>query len=273
MELNLDRDLIFFDIESTGLNVITDRIVQLAMIKYPKGGGAPVEYNQLINPGIPISEESMAVHGITPEMLRNKPSFLQVHEAVLDFIGKGDLAGYNSNRFDVPLLLEEFARCGVDFDLSRRRTIDIQRIFYKMEPRTLRAAYKFYCDKNLEGAHDALADVRATAEVLMGQLNVYHGVDLIDEEGGVTPHPVRNDMQALHEFTNDLRVIDATQKLRMDHNGVIVFNFGKYMHQPVGEVMFKDQQYYQWILNKEFSYQVKTLVKKEFKAYEKSISK
>ncbi len=273
MKFNLTRDLAFFDIESTGLNVLKDRIIQLAVVKYPKNGSEPIEYNRLINPGIPISEEAMAVHGITPDMLRNKPTFQQIAQEIYDFLDNADLVGYNSNRFDVPLLLEEFARVGIEFDLSRRRTIDVQRIFYKMEPRTLRAALKFYCNKELLDAHDALADVKATAEVLFGQLRMYENVDLIDEDGHIIEKPIKNDMQVLHEFTNDLRVLDATQKLRMDMNGVVVFNFGKYVNLPVGKSLYEDQQYFNWIVTKEFSHQVKTMVKKLVKEYEKSLEK
>ncbi|HEY5825967.1 MAG TPA: 3'-5' exonuclease, partial [Cyclobacteriaceae bacterium] len=175
MNLNLDRNLVFFDIESTGLNVIRDRIIQLAMIRYHKNGSPPVEKSYLINPGIPISAEAMAVHGITPQDVANKPIFQILAKEIFDFIGDADLAGYNSNRFDIPVLMEEFARVGLDFNLDNRRTIDVQRIFYRMEPRTLSAAYQFYCNKNIENAHDAMEDVRATIEVLDGQLKKYNG--------------------------------------------------------------------------------------------------
>ena len=272
MQFNLNRDLIFFDIESTGLNVVRDRIIQLGMIKYPKDGGEPIELEMLVNPGIPISEEAMGVHGISAKDVANKPVFAQVAQQILDFIGDGDLAGYNSNRFDVPLLMEEFARVGIEFDVSKRRTIDVQRIFYKMEPRTLSAALKFYTGKKMENAHDALADVRATVDVLRGQLERYKDVDLeIGDE--VIEAPVVNDMKALHNFTNDLKTIDATQRLKYNKDGVAVFNFGKYTNQPVGETIYKDRQYYHWILNKEFSSQVKQFVKKTLKEYEKSLEK
>lgn len=269
MKLNLTKPLVFFDVESTGLNVIRDRIVQIAMIKYPVGGGEPEEISMLINPGIPISEEAMSVHGITPKDLANKPVFQQVARKLLDFIGDADLAGYNSNRFDVPILMEEFARVGIEFDVSKRRTIDVQRIFYKMEPRTLSAALKYYCDKDLVDAHDALADVRATIDVFKGQIERYENVTVTDEEGNEAPSPVVNDMQQLHEFTNDLKTIDATQRLKYDNQGTVVFNFGKYNGKPVAEILYKDRQYYNWILNKEFSSQVKQIVKQLLKAYEK----
>lgn len=270
MKLNLDRDLCFFDLEATGLNVIRDRIVQIAIIKYFKKDKAPEELSMLINPGIPISEEAMEVHGITPKMLSNKPTFQQVADKLYDFIGNSDLAGYNSNRFDVPMLMEEFARVGIEFDTSKRRLIDVQRVFYKMEPRTLKAALKFYCGKELENAHDALADVQATVDVFKGQLERYEGVDFVDADGNLIDAPIKNDMQAIHDFTGDLRTIDATQRLKYNQDGVVVFNFGKYQGKPVAETLTKDRQYYSWILNKEFSSQVKQIVKRLVKEYGKA---
>lgn len=272
MEFNLERDLCFFDLEATGLNVLRDRIVQIAILKYKKEGGEPEAYNQLINPGVPIAEEAIAVHGITPEMVKNKPTFEQIADELNVFIGNSDLAGYNSNRFDVPMLMEEFARVGIEFSTDHRRTIDVQRIFYKMEPRTLRAAYKFYTGDTFENAHDAMADVRATVSVLQGQLKMYEGVDL-EEEKETIPAPVKNDMQALHEFTNDLNVLDATQRLKVTDDGTVVFNFGKYQNQPVGETLYRDKNYYHWIVDKEFSQQVKQLVKKLLQEYETKVAK
>ncbi|MFN4254454.1 MAG: exonuclease domain-containing protein [Saprospiraceae bacterium] len=269
MQLNLTRDLVFFDLETTGLNVIRDRIVQIGLVKLRKNGQPPEELSMLINPGIPISEESMSIHGITPKDLANKPTFQKVAQKIWDFIGDADLAGYNSNRFDVPMLMEEFARVGMEFDISRRRLIDVQRIFYKMEPRTLKAAYRLYCEKELTDAHDALADVRATVEVFQGQLKKYDGVDLLDEDGNTIPAPIKNDIQALHDFTNDLNFVDATQKIRVDHNGVAVFNFGKFVGQPVKEVLKQEKNYAGWILEKEFSSQVKQYIRQVAKEIER----
>lgn len=262
MNFNLTKPLCFFDVEATGLNVIRDRIIQIGIIKYFPDNREPEELEMLINPGIPISEEAMAVHGITPKMLSNKPTFVQVAQQLFDFIGNADLAGYNSNRFDIPILMEEFARVGMEFDMSKRRSIDVQRIFYKMEPRTLSAALKYYCDQEIENAHDAMADVRATVAVLQGQMKRYEGVTYKNEDGEEIKDPIKNDVQAIHDFTNDLKTIDATQRLRYDSNGEIVFNFGKYNGQSVAKVIAKDKQYYHWILNKEFSSQVKQIVKK-----------
>ncbi|WP_282781866.1 3'-5' exonuclease [Phaeodactylibacter xiamenensis] len=268
MDFNLDRDLIFFDLEATGLSVVRDRIIQIAMVKYPKKGGEPQELSMLINPGIPISEEAMEVHGITPKDVANKPTFQQVAEEIYNFIGNADLAGYNSNRFDIPMLMEEFDRVGIEFSIDNRRTIDVQRIFYKMEPRNLKAAVRFYCNKEMENAHDALADVYATIDVFKGQLEKYRGVDYEDDDGNITPTPVTNDMQVVHDFTNDLRYVDATQKMKYDVDGSIVFSFGKYNGKPVGETLSKDKQYFNWILNKEFSSQVKQIVKRLVREYE-----
>lgn len=271
MTFNLDKDLIFFDLEATGLNVMRDRIIQIALIKYPKGGGDPVEFEMLINPSMIISEEAMGVHGITAKDVANKPTFPQVAQKIYDFIGDSDLAGYNSNRFDVPMLMEEFDRAGIDFDVSKRRLLDMARIFYKMEPRTLSAAVKFYTGKRMENAHDAMADVHATINVFKGQLEKYAERDFEDKDGNITEKPIRNDMQAVHEFTNDLRHVDVTQRLKYDMNGVIVFNFGKYQNQPAAEVLYKDRNYYNWIMTKEFSVQVKRTVEKLFKDYDKKM--
>lgn len=269
MNFNLDRDIVFFDLESTGLNVVRDRIIQIAMVKYHKGGQSPAELSMLINPGIPISEEAFRVHGIKPQDLSNKPVFSQVGQKIYDFIGDADLAGFSSNRFDIPLLMEEFDRIGIDFNVDQRRTIDVQRIFYRMEPRTLSAALKFYTGKKMEDAHNAMADVKATIEILKGQLSMYEGVDLEDENGNIIPNPVKNDIAALDAFSNDLNTIDATQRLKKNEQGEIVFNFGKYINQPVAQVFAADKNYYNWILNKEFSSQVKKIVKKIYKENEK----
>jgi DNA polymerase-3 subunit epsilon len=273
MNLNLDKDLCFFDIESTGLNVLRDRILQLAIIKFQKNSNQPEELSMLINPGVPISEEAFQVHGISAKDLSNKPVFAQVADKIFKFIGDADLAGYNSNRFDIPMLVEEFARVGIDFDIAKRRTIDVQRIFYKMEPRTLKAAVRFYCQKDLINAHDALSDVRATISVFEGQLEKYVGKEVENEDGLLGPSPITPDIQQLHDFTNDLRFLDATQKLRVEKDGTVVFNFGKYEGKPAGEVLYKDKNYYNWIITKEFSTQVKQAVKSLLKDYVSKMEK
>lgn len=267
MEFNLEKDIVFFDLEATGLNVVRDRIVQIALIKYSKGNPEPQELEMMINPGMPISPEAMAVHGITPEMLRNKPTFEQVAQQIFDFIGDADLSGYNSDRFDVPMLMEEFNRAGLELSLENRNLIDIQKIFYRMEPRTLKAAYKVFCGEELVDAHDALADVRATVAVFKGQLAKYKDVDYEDGDGFVTKAPINNDIKSIAQFLDDGKTVDVTQKMRYDQNGQIVFNFGKYVGKPVAKTLYEDRQYLNWILEKEFSAQVKQTVKRIVKEY------
>lgn len=269
--LELDRDLVFFDIESTGLNIIRDRILQIALIKYSKGKSEPDEKMLLINPGVPIAEEAFAVHGIGPEQLRNKPTFAEVARELYEFIGDADLGGYNSNRFDVPMLMEEFARAGYEFDISQRRLLDMQTIFYKMEPRTLRAALRYYTGKEIENAHDALADVRATIDVFNGQLDMYEGKEWIDPDGNRLPSPVVRNAAALHEFTKNQGVADATHRLKYDKNGDLLFNFGINAGKLVGKTLYHDRNYLNWMLNKDFSSQVKQMIKKETKKYQAAL--
>jgi len=273
MKFNLSKDIVFFDIEATGLNVVKDRIIQLAMIKYRPGADEAEEWTSLINPGpVMISEEAYRVHGISAQMVANKPRFEQLADKIWDFIGDADLGGYNSDRFDIPMLMEEFARAGKDFNLENRNTVDAQKIFYKMEPRTLSAAYRLYCGKELENAHDALEDVRATVEVLKGQIEKYKDAEYIDQDGNVHPGVIKNDMNALASFTNDSRTVDVTQRLKYNNNGEIIFNFGKYNGQKVVDVLSRDRQYYNWILEKDFSVQVKQIVRKIIKDYASSNS-
>jgi DNA polymerase-3 subunit epsilon len=259
---NLERDIVFFDIESTGLNIVKDRIIQIALIKYSKSGCEPQELTMLVNPGIPISEEAYQVHGISNEDVRNKPTFQQVGQKIYDFIGQADLAGYNSDRFDIPMLIEEFHRIGIDFDITPKRLIDVQKIFYKMEPRTLKAAYKFYCDKDLDDAHNALADVRATIEVFMGQIKKYKDVDYVDGDGNVTLAPIKNDIKQIADFIKDEAAIDITQRLKLNGKSEIIFNFGKYSGREVKEVFKIEPSYFHWMMEKDFSAQVKQIISK-----------
>lgn len=257
---NTDRDLVFFDIESTGLNVMKDRILQIALIKYPKGSSVPEEFSTLINPGIPISEEAYAVHGISNEMVRNKPTFSQLADKIFQFIDNADLSGYNSDRFDIPMLMEEFARCGMSFDVDKRNLIDVQKIFYKMEPRTLKAAYKLYCDGDLSDAHDALADTKATVEVLKGQIKKYSDADYVDGDGQITSKPIQNDIKKIAKFLADDNNLDVTQRLKLNTSRQVVFNFGKYSGQIVSEVFVQEPNYYHWMMEKDFSAQVKQII-------------
>lgn len=274
MKLNLTNDLCFFDVESTGLNVLRDRIIQIALIKIKADGSPDEELNLLVNPGMVfISQEAYEVHGISAKDVANKPTFDKVAKQIFDFIGDADLAGYNSNRFDVPILIEEFSRAGIDFDVDSRKLIDVQRIFYKMEPRTLSAALKFYCGKKIENAHDALADVQATIDVFKGQIEKYQEQDYEDKDGNIIEKPIRNDMDSIYTFTNDVSLIDVTNRLKYNSDGEIVFNFGKYQNQRVIDVITRiDPNYYRWILEKDFSVQVKKTIKKIKADYEKTLS-
>ncbi|SEQ82401.1 3'-5' exonuclease [Neolewinella agarilytica] len=257
--LPLPNDLVFFDLEATGLNIVQDRIVQIAMIKLFADGREPAEYERKINPGVPVSAEAAAIHGMTNEDLKDEPTFADLAKEIYEFIGDSDLGGYNSNRYDVPLLQEEFYRAGIYLDTSKRRLIDSQHIFYRMEPRTLSAALKFYAGKEMENAHDALADVRATVDIFRGQLKHYAGAEFKNDDGEVS-HPFEN-LDSVAEFCQDERFLDATRRLKKGPDGTPQFNFGKYSGQNVGDVFAKDPGYLKWILNKDFSTEVKALVK------------
>ncbi len=271
--VELENNLVFFDIEATGLNIIRDKILQIALIKYSPKKEEAEELELLINPGVPISQEAYEVHGIGPDQVRNKPTFAQVAQQLYDFIGDSDLAGYNSNRFDVPMLMEEFSNAGLEFDISKRRLLDMQRIFYKMEPRTLRAALRFYKGKEIENAHDAMADVRATIDVFNGQLDMYENRAWIDHEGFSHPNPVVRNIKALHEFTHDATAADATRRLKYDKDGNLVFNFGQKAGALVGKTLYHDRNYLNWMLNKDFSSQVKQMIKQEVLKYQDEFKK
>lgn len=257
--MTLPNDLVFFDLEATGLNIVKDRIVQIAMVKLFADGSAPAEMEMKINPTVPVSAEAEAIHGLSNAMLAGEPTFKEVAQQIYDFIGEADLGGYNSNRYDVPLLQEEFYRAGIYLDTSKRRLIDAQQIFYRMEPRTLSAALKFYAGKEMENAHDALADVRATVDVFRGQLDHYAGAEYVDGDGAVsTPF---ESIDAIAAFCQDDRFLDATRRLKKGPDGTPQFNFGKYSGQNVADVFAKDPSYLKWILSKDFSTEVKALVK------------
>ena len=257
MKLNLEKDLVFFDIESTGADVVKDRIIQIAMIKYTKEGTEPIELNLLMNPEYEIKPDAIKVHGITQEMVQDKPSFKEYALEIYDFLENCDLAGYNCNRFDIPMLIEEFARVGMDFSMEGRSRIDALQIFYKMEPRTLKAALKFYCGKALENAHDAMADTKATAAVFMGQLDKYEGVDYIDQDDQLIKAPIKNDIKAIHEFLDDNKNVDFTGRFSRNKEGIIVFNFGT----NKGQEAYKNPQTLNWIINKDFPEQVKNIAR------------
>jgi len=250
MELKLKRPLVFFDLETTGVNVATDRIVEVSFLKVMPNGEETV-YTKRINPERPIPPESSFFHGIYDEDIKDAPTFKAIATELAAFIGEGDLAGYNSNKFDVPMLMEEFLRAGVDFSLEGRSFVDVQNIFHQMEQRTLKAAYKFYCNAELENAHTAEADVRATYEVLKAQLTKYEGAAFEDRHGTVT-YPVVNDVDALHEFTNLSKPVDFAGRIVYNEDGLETINFGKHKGRPIIEVFEQEPSYYAWMQNGDF---------------------
>lgn len=235
--MNLRNPLVFFDLETTGINIVKDRIVELSYVKvFPNGNEE--SKTMKINPEMPIPKESTAIHGITDEDVKDCPTFKEIAKSLATQIEGCDLAGYNSNRFDIPLLAEEFLRAGVEIDLNRRKFVDVQTIFYKMEPRTLSAAYKFYCNKSLENAHTAHADTMATYEVLQAQLDRYP--------------ELQNDIKFLSDYSSFTNNVDFAGRMVYNEQGVEVFNFGKYKGYPVEEVLKKEPAYYAWMMNGDF---------------------
>lgn len=237
MELQLKKPLCFFDLEATGVSVTKDRIVEISILKvFPNGNRE--SHTWLVNPEIPIPEEVIAIHGITNERVAQEPTFKQLAHRVYDLIKDSDLAGYNSNKYDIPLLAEEFMRAGIEFDMNKRRSIDVQNIFHKKEQRTLEAAYRFYCDKTLENAHSAEADTMATYEILKSQLDRYGDL--------------QNEVEMLAEYSNRFKAADMAGFIVFNKDGIECFSFGKYKNQPVEEVLERDQGYYSWIQNADF---------------------
>jgi DNA polymerase-3 subunit epsilon len=250
MKLNLTKNLIVLDLETTGLSITKDKIIQIALYKIFADGRPSELKKRYINPGCPIPAEVIEITGITDDMVKNEKPFRAYAKGISEFIGDADLATFNGNRFDIPLLMEHFYLAGLEFDMSNRRCIDVKRIFHQMERRDLKAAYKFYTGKDMDGAHDAGNDCLATAEVLENMLDRYKGVDYIDKHDVIIPEPVKNDMQALHEFTKDFDAIDFMGTMKYNKEGIPVFNFGKYQNQPVVKVVMEDQKYYDWIMSK-----------------------
>ncbi len=237
MRLNLKNPIIFFDLETTGINIASDRIVEISYLKVDLNGNESTKTLRL-NPEMPIPEKVVAIHGISNEDVKDAPTFNEVAKSIArDFEGC-DLGGYNSVRFDIPLLAEEFLRSGVDIDLKRRKFVDVQVIFMKMEPRTLSAAYKFFANKELENAHSAEADTRATYEVLQAQLDRYSNLE--------------NDIGKLAEFSAHNRNVDFAGRIIYNEDDVEVFNFGKYKGTPVSEVLDRDPGYYGWMMKGDF---------------------
>lgn len=250
MKLNLNRPLAFFDLETTGVNVGSDRIVEIAILKAMPDGTEIIKTLRL-NPQMPIPLESSLIHGIYDEHVANEPGFKEVAQELADFIGDADLAGYNSNRFDIPVLLEEFLRAEVDFDMSDRKFVDVQNIFHQMEQRTLRAAYKFYCDKDIINAHSAEADITATYHVLLAQIERYKDTDFEDKKGNLSK-PVQNDVAALHAFTNMNKPVDFAGRMVFNDAGEEIFNFGKHKGKTVEQVFDIEPSYYAWMRQGDF---------------------
>lgn len=245
MQLNLKNPLLFFDIESTGLNIATDRIVEICMVKVLPSGEKEVKTRR-INPTIPISKEAEAVHHISDEDVKDCPTFQQIAKSLAQWMTGCDIAGYNSNKFDIPLLAEEFLRAGVDYDFRKHKMVDVQNIFHKMEQRTLVAAYKFYCQKDLTAAHSAEADTLATYEILMSQLDKYEDLE--------------NDIEKLAEFSSRAKVVDYAGRIALNAQDIPIFNFGKHKGIPVVSVLRSEPSYYSWIMNGNFTLDTKKVL-------------
>lgn len=237
MNLELKRPIIFFDLETTGVDTARDRIVEISMVKVGVDGQKQVKTRR-INPEMPIPSEATAVHGITDEDVKNEPTFKQIAKSLAQFIEGCDFGGFNSNRFDLPVLVEEFMRAGVDVDFKRRKYVDVQNIFHKKEQRTLVAAYKFYCDKDLENAHSAEADTLATYEVLEAQIERYGDIGTTVEE--------------LAAFSTHNETVDFAGRIALNDKGEEVFTFGKYKGRSVAEIFDKEPSYYSWLINGDF---------------------
>lgn len=246
MNLELTKPLAFFDLETTGLNIATDRIVEISVVKIMPNGDKEI-LTKLINPTIPISPESAAIHGISDEKVKNEPTFKEFANELNTFIKGCDLAGYNSNRFDIPLLAEELLRAGLDFDVKNRNLVDVQNIFHKMEQRTLVAAYKFYCDKDLTDAHSAEADTTATYEILEAQIGKYNDL--------------KGDTKFLSEFSQMTKNADLLGRFVFNENNIVVFNFGKHKGKAVTEILEKEPGYYSWMMKGDFPLYTKKVMK------------
>ncbi len=236
MNLQLTRPLVFIDLETTGTNLSSDRIVEIAIIKVNPDGTRQVK-RKLINPQMPIPKASSDIHGISDEMVKDAPSFKQVANEIKQFIEHSDLAGYNSNRFDIPLLMEEFLRAGLEFDMQQCKLVDVQKVFHMMEQRTLGAAFKFYCNKTLEDAHSAEVDATATLEVFVAQLERYPQLG--------------NTVESVLKHIGEDRFVDFARRMVFE-NGVEVFNFGKHKGRPVADVLKSEPQYYDWMMKGDF---------------------
>jgi DNA polymerase III subunit epsilon len=258
MELSLTKPIAFFDLETTGIKVATDRIIEISIVRQQVDGALKIKTLR-INPEMHIPQEVTDIHGITDEDVKDCPTFKQVAHELARFLDNCDLAGYNSNHFDIPLLVEEFLRAEIDFDLKGRRCVDVQNIFHKMEPRNLSAAYKFYCSKDLVNAHSAEADTLATFEILKAQLDRYADVVFKDKNGNLT-QPVVNDIKALSDFTYSTKAVDLIGHIVYNDKNVEVFNFGKHKGKAVAQVFIDEPSYYSWMMKSEFPLSTKKVL-------------
>ena len=258
MELNLTRPLAFIDLETTGIKVATDRIVEICILRANIDGSTKIK-TQRINPEMDIPPVVIAIHGITNEDVKDCPTFRDVAHELVQFLNGCDLAGYNSNHFDIPMLAEECLRAEIDFEISGRKLIDIQTIFHRMEPRNLFAAYRFYCDKELLNAHSAEADTIATYEILKAQLDKYKDKEIKDRKGALFT-PIVNDMKALSDFSSQTRNADLVGHIVFNAKKIEVFNFGKHKGKPVAEVFQTEPSYYHWIMKSEFPMSTKKVI-------------
>lgn len=241
MKLLLQRPVAFIDLEATGMNLVTDKIVEIAIVKILPDGTRLVK-RKLVNPEMPIPQNVIAIHGITDEMVKDAPTFKQIANEIKQFLDGCDLGGYNSNRFDIPMLIEEFLRCNLSFSTEGRKLIDVQKIFHQMEQRTLSAAYKFYCEKELIGAHGAETDATATYEILEAQIERYPSLG--------------NTAESICKLCGENDLIDFSRRL-LRVNGVETYNFGKHKGKAITEVMRTEPQYYDWVMRGEFTLHTK----------------
>jgi len=237
LNLNLKRPIAFFDLETTGINISNDRIVELSVLKISPNGKEEWLTSR-INPEMSIPPQSTAIHGITDEDVANAPTFKEIAKKLVHFLEGCDLAGYNAIKFDIPVLAEEFLRVDVDYNFRKRRYVDVQVIFHKKEQRTLVAAYKFYCNKELKDAHSSKADTNATFEVLKSQLDRYKDLE--------------NDVEKLADYSSYYSIVDFAGRIILDENDVEIFNFGKYKGKPVELVFSEDPAYYSWMMKSDF---------------------
>ena len=267
MKLNLKRPLVFFDLETTGTDIGRDRIVEIAAVKvmpdgqtisWPAQKGA--EHRLLINPQMPIPPGASAVHGVYDEHVADAPTFEEFAPKFFKFLFDCDLGGFNSNRFDIPILAEEFLRAGIEFSIEGRNLIDVQVLFHMMEQRTLKAAVKFYCDTSLDDAHEALPDALATLDVFKAMLDRYQTAELVDDQG-VAYQPIQNDMEAIHRFCERQKKVDLAGHLVYNAQGEAVFNFGKYKNVTVAEVFQRDAGYFGWLMNADFPLYTKKVLR------------